>query len=117
MQKPLAARMKCSTFNQSASKIVDRASRRGDDMNRYRKSMLPAIPVAGANWDSWNHALRRVLPAITFCCCVVALSAQPNSITLDNHPVHPTRILAKFKDGALSTWSTEVGNQIGSRVH
>src|SRR2546425_5707751 len=85
-------------------------------MNRYRKSRLLAVSVVGADGESWNHALRRVLPAITCCFSVITLSAQTNFITLDNYTVHPTRILAKFKEGALSTWSTEAANQIGSRI-
>ena len=86
-------------------------------MNRYRKSGLLAVSVVGADGESWNHALRRVLPAITCCFTVITLSAQTNFITLDNYTVHPTRILAKFKDGAPSTWSTEAANQTGSRIH
>src|SRR5438309_1273153 len=60
---------------------------------------------------------RGVLLAITCCMSVITLSAQTNFITLDNYTVHPTRILAKFKEGALSAWSTEAANQIGSRIH
>src|SRR6058998_3871653 len=98
MDKPLAARIGHSAFTirRGRSLIVRR-----DAMNQPCE-LLPL-------------ALRRVLLAITYCLSVITLSAQSNFITLDNYTVHPTRILAKFKDGALSTWSTEAANQIGSR--
>jgi len=86
-------------------------------MNRSRKSASPAISGVGAHRESCNAALRRVLRAIPFCFSVITLSAQTNFIVLDNYTVHPTRILAKFKDAAMSTWTTEVGNQIGSKIH
>src|SRR5580765_479821 len=86
-------------------------------MNRYRKSRLPAVSRVGPVNESWNDALRRLLLSFTCCFGVLTLSAQTNFITLDNYTVHPTRILAKFKDGVVSTWNTEAANQIGSRIH
>jgi subtilisin family serine protease len=85
-------------------------------MNRYRKFSLPVVSGVGSNKDSRIHALRRILPAILCCFSAISLSAQTNFITLNNQTVHPTRILAKFKDGALAGWGTEAASQDGSRI-
>src|SRR5439155_22399602 len=63
------------------------------------------------------NPLRMVLLLITWCLSWVTLKAQTNYITLGTYTAHPTRILAKFKDGAQSSLSAETVRQIGSRVH
>ena len=47
----------------------------------------------------------------------LTLGAQTNFITLGNYLAHPTRILARFKDGTPSRLSTEAVRQMGSSVH
>src|SRR5881296_2071086 len=49
--------------------------------------------------------------------CLVQAADADKWITLDNHQVHPTRVLAKFNGGARATLSAETARQTGSKVH
>jgi subtilisin family serine protease len=49
---------------------------------------------------------------------VFAQAADTNEwVMLGNYPAHPTRVLAKYKDSARQSVSTQALKQIGSRVH
>src|SRR5205823_14313631 len=80
-------------------------------MNQYRTSGFP-----GRGAISFPP-FRPLLLALACSLGVMTLSAQTDYITLGNYQVHPTRILAKFKEGTQSVLSPEAAKQIGSKVH
>src|SRR6266536_2695514 len=90
-------------------------------MNRYTNSGLPADRVAGAIMGSRKHAplwLNGVLLTIIVGLSALSLAAQTTDfITLGNYQVHPTRILAKFKEGTQPNLSTAAVRQVGSKIH